>query len=73
MADQQQDRLARLADPARTHGQLAGDAREARDKAIYDEWQAGASIKDLAERTGLSRSRVHQITVEQAANNGAME
>lgn len=59
-------KLGRLADPARTHGQLRQDAVAARDEAI---WQArrqqGMSVREIEVATGLAKATVYKILLAQ--------
>jgi ABC-type molybdenum transport system ATPase subunit/photorepair protein PhrA len=65
------DRLMRLSAAARTSAQLADADREARDVAIEQAEQAGASVREIARWTGLSWGRVQQIIVARTAHRQA--
>jgi hypothetical protein len=60
-------KLARLADPARTHAQLAADSKQARDQAIYEAWCARHSLRSIADACNLSVSQVHRVVVAKTA------
>jgi DNA-binding transcriptional regulator LsrR (DeoR family) len=62
----ERDRLARLADPGRVHRELAADSREQLRAAMYDAHQGGATERDIAAATGLSKSAVHRHLVLEA-------
>ncbi len=62
-----QERLARLADPTRVYRQLADDSKAARDRAIYDAYQSGSGLREIARASGLSVSTVHRVIVAETA------
>jgi ParB-like chromosome segregation protein Spo0J len=61
------ERLRRLSVAANTSRQLAGDDREARDRAIEEADQAGMSVREIARATGLAPGHVHRIITARAA------
>jgi hypothetical protein len=73
MDAKEKERLARLADPARTHRQLADDAMQARDAAIYEAYAGGAGLRELAQATGLSISQCHRIVIREIADRQVIE
>jgi hypothetical protein len=66
-------KLAKLADPARVHAQLAKDSKQARDSALWEAYQAGAGLRELAEASGLSVSTVHRAVVAEDQRRQVVE
>ncbi len=64
--------LAKLADPVRVHRELSTDSREPLRRALYDAHQACATIRELADATGMSRSAVHAAITREAADRQAV-
>lgn len=61
------ERVRRLALAAqRSHDVWTAD-REARDQAIEDADLDGLSIREIADLTGLTNQRVHQVVLERTA------
>jgi predicted transcriptional regulator len=56
-------RLARVAEPVKVHRELSADGREALRAAVYEACQAGATEREIAAATGISKSHVHRLIV----------
>lgn len=67
------DPVAHLSDRARTHADLAKDARPARDAAIYDAYTAGATYDQLAARAGMSRTAIYQAVNRECARRQLLD
>ncbi len=67
LSAERQDRLAKVADPVKVHRELSADSREALRTALYEEYQAGATERELADATGISKSHVHRLLVDETA------
>lgn len=65
MAKKADDPLATIGDRCRTNRELGDDDRTARNRLLWEESEAGAKVRELADRSGLSRSQVHRIIIEE--------
>jgi DNA-binding transcriptional regulator LsrR (DeoR family) len=66
-------RLAKLAEPVRVHRELSADGREALHTAIYEQYTAGATEREIAAATGVSKSHVHRVIVREAEQRQLLE
>lgn len=61
------EKLGRLGRAAAAAEDWAADAREARDQAIEQADLDGWSVREIADASGLSRPRVHQVVIARTA------
>jgi len=71
--EQSRQKLEELSDRGWASHDADRDDRQARDDAMYESWAAGSNYRELADATGLTVARCHQVVTREHARRQVIE